>query len=334
MKLRTLPLLLALATALQAGMASAESADWLARMAQAVRTQNYEGLLVYARGGRMESMRIVHRYRDGREQERLQALSGDAREIHRDNDVVTCILPKDRAVKVDRRTLSGLLPALSRSTVDEIGAHYKLQELGRANIVGRVCRAVSMLPRDGFRYGYRMWIDEETAVPLKIELLGSEGEVLEQVMFAQISFPAHIDDSALMSDVDAREYAWIRHRTPTAVAGDRWVAGQLPPGFRVVAHEQQLMMPGIQEPVEHMVFSDGLATVSAFMAPQGASRKFNGLSRMGAMTAYARMVDDFHVTVVGEVPQATVEMIANQLRYSPQTAATPVPAASDAATVK
>ena len=53
---------------------------------------------------------------------------------------------------------------------------------------------------------------------------------------------------------------------------------------------------------------------------------------MGAMTAYARMVDDNHVTVVGEVPRATVEMIANQLRYAPETVA--APAATGATTIK
>jgi sigma-E factor negative regulatory protein RseB len=318
---RSSSLFLGLAVLLQAGAAAAEPADWLGRMAQAVRTQNYEGVMVYAQGGRMESMRIVHRFRDGREQERLQALSGDAREIHRDNDVVTCILPKDRAVKVDRRAFSGLLPSLNRTTANEVSAFYDVQEMGSANVVGRACRVVSMRPRDAYRYGYRMWIDEETSVPLKVELLDPKGQALEQIMFTQISYPSSIDDSALRPGVDAKDFVWIRHRAPAeaAPAGpENWVAGRLPPGFRMVVHEQQLM-PGMQEPVEHMVFTDGLATVSAFMAPQGAPRKFNGLSRMGAMTVYGRMVNEFHVTVVGEVPQATVELVAHQLRYEPQT---------------
>jgi sigma-E factor negative regulatory protein RseB len=325
-----LSLTLALATLLQAGvLAAAESADWLARMAQALRTQNYEGVLVYAQGGRMESMRIVHRYQDGREQERLQALSGDLREIHRDGDVVTCILPEERAVKVERRAFRGLLPGLSRATAEEIAAHYELQELGTAKLVGRSCRAVSVRPRDAYRYGYRMWIDEETALPLKVELLDAEGEALEQLMFTQISFPPSIDDSAFEpAQAPARDYVWIRHQPKAATAAtDEWVAGRLPPGFRLVMQERQ-MMPGLQEPVAHMVFTDGLATVSAFIAPQGAPRKLKGLSRRGAVTAYARMIDDFHVTVVGEVPQATVELIANQLRYEPRAgaaAAAPVP---------
>lgn len=317
--------LLGLVLLLQGGVVRAEPNDWLTRMAHAVRTQNYQGVLVYAQGGRMESMRITHRYLDGREQERLQALSGSDREILRDNDVVTCILPKDRAVKVDRRAFRGLLPALNRATVDEISVNYELQELGSANVVGRACRAIAMRPRDAYRYGYRMWIDEQTSVPLKVELLGPKGQTLEQIMFTQISFPAQIDDKALEPGLNPKDFVWIRQRAPTTetpVTAENWVAGKLPPGFRLVVHDHQLM-PGVQEPVEHMVFTDGLATVSAFIASQGEPIKFKGLSRMGAVTAYARMVEDFHVTVVGEVPQATVELIASQLRYEPKTVAAP-----------
>ncbi|MGH8453829.1 MAG: sigma-E factor regulatory protein RseB domain-containing protein, partial [Nevskiales bacterium] len=239
MSLRVLPWVVGLAAVLQTGVVCAESTDWLMRMAQAVRMQNYEGVMVYARDEHMESMRIVHRYRDGHEQERLQALSGDAREIYRDRDVVTCILPKDHAVKLDRPAFRGLLPALNRATVDQIGAHYETQELGSARLLGRVCRAVSIRPRDAYRYGYRMWIDEQTSLPLKVELLGSDGEALEQVMFTQISYPATIEDNALESGVDTKDFVWIRHRALTAAApeGSRsWNAGQLPPGFRMVVH--------------------------------------------------------------------------------------------------
>jgi sigma-E factor negative regulatory protein RseB len=309
---------------------AAGSADWLARMAQAVRTENYQGVMVYAQSGRMESMRIVHRYQNGREQERLKALTGDAREIHRDNDLVTCYLPKDRAVKIDRKAFSGLLPALSGATADSIADHYELQELGKAKILGRSCRLLSVKPRDALRYGHRMWVDEATGLPLKAELIGARGRVLEQMMFTEISFPARIDDRALRPEIDAKNFHWIRHDAPNAErsgTGVSWRVVELPPGFRTVVHELQLM-PNLDEPVEHMVFTDGLATVSAFMAPKRAARKFEGFSRMGAMTAYARTLDNFHVTVVGEVPTATVEMIAEQLRYDPTgplPTATPAP---------
>lgn len=84
-------------------------------------------------------------------------------------------------------------------------------------------------------------------------------------------------------------------------------------------------MPDTETPVEHLVFTDGLATVSAFVSADGTSGKFKGLSRRGAVTAFGRSVDDFHVTVVGEVPQATVELIANRLRYQPALMTGPSP---------
>jgi sigma-E factor negative regulatory protein RseB len=41
-----------------------------------------------------------------------------------------------------------------------------------------------------------------------------------------------------------------------------------------------------------------------------ASEPLTGLDSMGAMNAYGSMVDEFQITVVGEVPAATVERVA------------------------
>jgi len=63
-----------------------------------------------------------------------------------------------------------------------------------------------------------------------------------------------------------------------------------------------------------MVFSDGLATVSVYIEKRAhEDDSLNGLSSMGAMNAYGLMVDGYQVMVVGEVPPATVRMIAHSL---------------------
>src|SRR5699024_12826733 len=58
--------------------------DWLEKAADAVRTGNYRGVVVYLRGETMNTLRIVHRFNKGEEQERLVAMSGRPREIIRD----------------------------------------------------------------------------------------------------------------------------------------------------------------------------------------------------------------------------------------------------------
>jgi sigma-E factor negative regulatory protein RseB len=68
------------------------------------------------------------------------------------------------------------------------------------------------------------------------------------------------------------------------------------------------------EAAKHMVFSDGLATVSVYIEKRvHQDDSLNGLSSMGAMNAYGLMVDGYQVMVVGEVPPATVKMIAHSL---------------------
>jgi sigma-E factor negative regulatory protein RseB len=68
-----------------------------------------------------------------------------------------------------------------------------------------------------------------------------------------------------------------------------------------------------------MVFSDGMATVSVYvekLPPD--SNAFTGLSNMGAMNAYGTVIDGHQITVVGEVPAATVQYMARLVgRRSP-----------------
>ena len=77
----------------------------LVEMTNAVRQTNYDGVVVYSSGSRMETMRIVHGFDGEQERERLVSLTGDAREIVRDGDAVICVLPKQRAPPYGLRRL-------------------------------------------------------------------------------------------------------------------------------------------------------------------------------------------------------------------------------------
>jgi sigma-E factor negative regulatory protein RseB len=66
--------------------------------------------------------------------------------------------------------------------------------------------------------------------------------------------------------------------------------------------------------VDYLVVSDGLASVSVYIERIAVDNEnFMGESRMGAVNIYSSLLDDHHVTVVGEVPQKTVQMIAESI---------------------
>ena len=86
---------------------SEEALQWLSKMQTAMQHQNYEGVLVYDRGAAMSSLRILHRYKDGREQERIIQLDGEKGEVLRDGQDVSCVLPGNKLVQLDQPAAQG-----------------------------------------------------------------------------------------------------------------------------------------------------------------------------------------------------------------------------------
>jgi len=309
-----------------AGVAlGAEPSEWLERMNRALTSRNYIGVFTHNHGGRVETLRIIHRVRGGDVSERLLSLDGPGREFIRQGDEVTCYFPDKKTVLVERRApdgpLLGALPALG-----EDDSHvYEIRGGERERLLGRTTRVVALQPRDEYRYGYRLWIDEQTSMPLKTQLCGASGEILEQIVFSNIDLPERIPDSMFKPMVDASNYRWLRADRQLAATSSTpalWEAMKLPPGFRMATRSAQAL-PGSSEPVAHLVFIDGIASVSVFVEPQKPNTQTTeGPARVGSSSAFSTVVDGHQVTAVGEVPPTTVEFIANQVKAAKSSPAT------------
>jgi len=72
---------------------------------------------------------------------------------------------------------------------------------------------------------------------------------------------------------------------------------------------------GRQNPVAHLVFSDGLVAISVFVEPMTAGAQMPGGMQptQGGLNIYTIRQDDSLVTVMGEVPGATVRQIGNSV---------------------
>jgi sigma-E factor negative regulatory protein RseB len=300
--------------------------DWLEKMNKALATRNYDGTFFHLSEGRVETMRIVHRMRAGLVTERLLSLDGSGREFVRNNDELTCYLPDQHTVLVeprqDRGPFLGSLPQFG-SDVDQF---YQLEALPDSRVLGRAARVISVTPKDQFRFGYRLWLDETTAMPLKTQLVGVHGQVIEQILFARLDMPESIADSELTPAVRTEGMRWVRQgpahdSASPALAAYR--ASELPPGFRLTVSGAQTL-GGATSPATHLVYSDGLATVSVFVESPSSDDKsapvpeppMQGLARVGSGFAFSTVVQGHQVTAVGEVPAQTVEFIAHSVKSS------------------
>ena len=294
----------------------------LVQSAEASRTSNYQGVVIYRGDDRFEVLRVQHRFKDDSERERMVSLTGEARQLLRIDNRLIAILPKGKTVSVERPAPKGFLSQLTVDRVKELRQWYDFRDEGQGRIAGRPCNGVTVAPRDIYRYGYEVWTDQETKLPLKVSLTGPRGEVLEQVMFTEVAFPDAIPDEAFETEVDTRKFNLITRNLPKLDAlpplpehGEPQVTlEKLPPGFRVIMHDDRMLPDGSGQ-VEHLLLSDGLSSVSVFSEiSQHEEKVFSGVSHMGAVQAYGRMVGSFHITIVGEVPAPAIRMIGDGLR--------------------
>ncbi len=301
-----------------AAVAADTPQSWLDRMNDALTTRNYDGVFSHWQGGQLETLRIVHRVMDGLVTERLESLDGSGRQFVSDGAVLTCYLPDQRTVLVEKAPASLLSPALPKFE-GSVATYYQLASLGTMRQMGEKTQVITVTPRDGYRYGYRLWIQRSTGMPLKTELLDTEGNAIEQVVFSSLSMRHHIADAEFKPQLVTTGFQWLRDDGGPAVTAEGtgdWNNTPLPPGFRLTAQTAQ-MMPGVAEPVTHLVFSDGLATVSAFIQTEvfrnTPNQQHPGVAQVGTSSAFTSVQSGHKFVALGEVPPATVQLIIQGL---------------------
>jgi len=296
----------------QAHAGAKNATEWLERMTDALATLNYDGLFTHTAGRQSETMRIVHRVDGGRSTERLVSLDGSGREIVRTSEEVHFYMPDRRVVLVEQRSDEGSLLRALPTTGSKLDELYTLDVRKGSKLLGRDVKVVDILPRDVYRYGYRLWLDEETAMPLRSEVVNGDGKAVEAMHFTRLEVRDRIAAHELEPAVDATGYRWVRagKRTEPSSANVGWRPRKLPPGFRLVATRVQVM-PGVPMPVQHLIFSDGFASVSVFIEPgTGKGPSPPESTTVGSASAFSTQVRGHVVTAIGEVPAATVRDLA------------------------
>ncbi len=301
-----------------AGMVAAgEAADgkdpvhWLERMNQAVARLAYHGHFVYLSGRSLEGMRIRHRIVDGRPVESLLSLNGEPREVIRDARTLTIVVHQNGKVRRVRQPAGTRFSPMKPLEATSLSTSYRLVMGRPARVADRWGVVVLFVPRDDLRYGYRLTLDREWALPLDLMVIDAEGEVVSRIMFTDLQVETGDDPQpqpAAPLTVAEAPAAAPAAEAETNHAG--WRFESLPAGFRLLTHRHYA--DGHQD---HFIFSDGLATISAYVEPLAeGDRPFNGRARLGSIHAVGRPLAERQLTVVGEVPYKTLELIAGALK--------------------
>jgi sigma-E factor negative regulatory protein RseB len=298
---------------------------WLADMNRAFNEISYDGVFTYFNGSELASLRIVHMVVDGEQRERLIHQNGAPREIVRRGEEVVCILmPGDDLLALESEVPAGPFARTFVRRYDRISEYYDLTFFGEDRVADRAAVRLAVTPLDADRFGYRLWLDRETRLLLKSELVDADGQALEIFQFSTIEIGDAVDPRALepVGEKQTPHVTNLSLDSQPSIAVDqpvRWVVEWLPVGFTVESSGVRTTLNASRS-INTMMFSDGLAAFSVFiedMPPAGAASM---VSRNGATVAVTHLTPGpgagHHlVTLVGELPTSTAKKIARSIRF-------------------
>lgn len=301
------------------------AAAWLDRIQQAAQQQSYDGTFVFQRGTYVQSSHIVHIAAKGGEYEQIESLDGKPRKLLRHNDDLVTFVPERQLCVVERRQNRDAFPALLGASGAEVLSVYDLKPLGQDRVAGVDAQVAELVPKDGYRYAYKLWTDAKTGLLLRSQTLDADDHVLEQVAFSQLQIGQERpgQKTAIANGIHNLSGCTVVRPpvAPVDIESQGWRIAPSVAGFRKIREVRRPMAardanePPI--PVDQAVFTDGLATISVFLEPVEKGTRKEGAGSTGATHVLVKRRGDFWITLLGEVPPATLQQFAAAIEYKP-----------------
>jgi sigma-E factor negative regulatory protein RseB len=294
---------------------------WIVKIQQAATHRNYTGTLVVSSTGAVTSSQVAHYCERGQQFEQVEALDGQMRSVVRENGVVHTLWPRQHLQVVEQHETRVSFPALSVSGDEAMLDNYDLVSVGHDRVAGHEADVLNLKARDQLRFDQRLWVERKTALLLRSDILSPTGQVLESSAFSDLAIDVKPQLDRLKAALrDASGYRMLRPVTvPTALEAHGWATGkQLPAGFRLVSCVRRALDPSANVDaagVLQSTYSDGLTHVTMFIERFRNQKEHARV--IGATNALMKQHGDYWVTVIGDVPMATLQLFAASLEHKP-----------------
>lgn len=304
-------------------LAASDEELWnvLQKSAAAARALSYRGIFVCQTGQQVKSVQITHFFNGKNEFAHNVLLDGSPREVLSQGGDLVIYNPRNEKIVIEKRRGQNMFPAILPVNLELVRESYSPHLDAMERVAGRQAQILLLEPKDGLRYSYKFWIDTEYGLLLKSVMFNHRNEIMESIAFNQLALMNTVELDWFRPKIDHNKYYVMEDEQvviPDSSTSADWDIKELPAGYRKV-DQMMRMVQGKPYPVTHVIFSDGLASVSLFIEPvaKGVKSKLV-LAASGNTSFYANVNNGHLITVVGEVPEATVVQIANAVVFRKQ----------------
>lgn len=300
-------------------VAGAQARQWLLRLHNAATQGNYQGTLVVTADGAMSSSRLTHYCEAGHSFESVDMLDGQPRRVLRHNDQLLTLWPAEKAARLEQRDAVAPFPALLSGSEEQLFERYELVDEGPGRVAGLDATVLLLRPRDNARFAQRLWAEHTSGLLLRADVIANDGRVLETSAFSDVTIGSKAKPQTLQTALKKIE-GW-RIEKPvsqrTSLDDEGWRLKSVVAGFRQSSCVKRRLDAAVGESahaeVMQAVFTDGLTHVSLFIEPQRAQGQRPGGAAAGATHSWMQAHGAHWVTVIGDVPMATLKEFAAAL---------------------
>lgn len=311
MKLISSLLLLLSASFSAVAMENEQAESWLTRLSQSLKELNFNTSFVVVKNNQAEPYHWFHGVsEDKSELEILSLLNGPRRDVLRKADIVSYIEPELPPYSVNASHISGPIPAILSKDVSVLVDDYEFISVGRSRVLGKSAQLIRIVSRDNHRFGHWLWLDKETGLPLKLAILTRKGQLLEQIQFTHLEITESPAESLVQLAVaELPQIIAVPQSEPKKF---NWQVNWLPQGFEQLQSNRHRIVH-TKQPVEFMLFSDGLVEVSVYVSPSKEKTRAMEYVMNGATVVLNQVTNGVEVSVVGKIPSTTAKAIADSI---------------------
>nr|BAD38851.1 anti-sigmaE factor RseB [Shewanella violacea] len=279
---------------------------WLENMSHALQDKEFKMSLIQLQADHIRPLVYIHGKVEDQEVAFLEHLNGPPKNAVRVGNTVTFIEHDQPAYSVLASRILGVLPPAFAGDISKLESGYQFVLGGRTRLAGRPGQLVRIIPNDNFRYGYQVWLDMESYLPLRYDMLTQDKQLLEQILVVELLVLN--EPPAILTEAYKQEWPAVAAQSKRD-ADDNWKFNWLPEGFKVLVKDNHRLM-GSHEAVEYVALSDGMANISVYIARLGDTQMPEELVTRNGLSLATEVVGDYEVVAVGKVPKETLIRVA------------------------
>ncbi len=295
----------------------------LERLSQSLRQLNFNTSFVVVKNNQAEPYHWLHGVMDTDSKEKaaekieleiLALLNGPRRDILRVGNTVSYIEPEYAPYSIASTQISGPIPAVFGRDISILDDNYHFVPVGKSRVLGRAAQLIRIVPKDAHRYGYWLWLDQDSGLMLKLAVVTRKGQLLEQIQFTHLEISDNVSENLKQLYVtDLPKVIELSAKEDDAQLA--WQVNWLPNGFKEVKSDRHRITSSKQA-VEFMLFNDGLIDISVYVNPSQEKQRAIEYAHDGATIVLSHVVNNIEVSVVGKIPLASAKKIVSSLSFT------------------